>query len=196
MNKTLVTDFYELTMAQTYFNAGKKDEIAYFDIFFRKNPFNGGYTISGGLDETIDYINNFHYSEEDISYLKTLDTFSDDFLDYLSNLKFTGDIYAVRDGEIVFPNEPVLIVRCDIVTAQLLETSLLANFNHGSLVLTATKRITNEAGEIPVMEFGARRARGIDSSIEASKYSYIGGCVGTSNTYAGKKYHRKRIPKR
>ena len=189
MNKTLVTDFYELTMAQTYFNAGKKDEISYFDIFFRKNPFNGGYTISGGLDETIDYINNFHYSEEDISYLRELNTFSDEFLDYLSNLKFNGDIYAVRDGEVVFPNEPVLIVRCDIITAQLLETALLANFNHGSLVLTATKRITNEAGNIPVMEFGARRARGIDSSIEASKYSYIGGCVGTSNTYAGKKYH-------
>ena len=189
MNKSLVTDFYELTMAQTYFNAGKKDEIAYFDIFFRKNPFNGGYTISGGLDETIDFINNFGFNEEDISYLRSLNTFSEEFLEYLSNLKFKGDIYAVRDGEVVFPNEPVLIVRSDIITAQLLETSLLANFNHSSLVLTASKRITNEAGNIPVMEFGARRARGIDSSIEASKYSYIGGCSGTSNTYAGKKYN-------
>ena len=189
MNKTLVTDFYELTMAQTYFDAGKKDEIVYFDIFFRKNPFKGGYTISGGLDETIDYINDFHYDEEDISYLRSLNTFSEEFLEYLSDLKFRGDIYAVKDGEVVFPNEPVLIVKSDIITAQLLETALLANFNHGSLVLTATKRITNEAGSIPVMEFGARRARGIDSSIFASKYSYIGGCVGTSNTYAGKKYN-------
>ena len=188
MNKTMVVDFYELTMAQTYFNAGKKDEIAYFDIFFRKNPFDGGYTISGGLDETIDYINNFGYSYEEINYLRSLNTFSEEFLDYLVNLRFKGDIYAVPDGEVVFPNEPVLIVRCDIITAQLLETSLLANFNHGSLVLTAAKRICNEAGNIPVMEFGARRARGIDSSIEASKYAYIGGCSSTSNTYAGYKY--------
>ena len=189
MNKTLMTDFYELTMAQTYFNEGKKDEILYFDIFFRNNSFNGGYTISGGLDEMIDYINNFHFDESDISYLRSLGKFSEEFLNYLSNLKFTGDIYAVEDGTIVFPNEPVLTVRADAVMAQLLETALLACFNHSSLVLTATKRITHEAGNIPVMEFGARRARGIDSAIEASKYSYIGGCSGTSNTLAAKKYN-------
>jgi len=188
MNKSLMTDFYELTMAQTYFDSGKKDEIAYFDIFFRKNPFNGGYTISGGLDETIDFIKNFHFSEEDINYLRSLNTFSEEFLDYLSDLRFRGDIYSVLDGEVVFPNEPVMIVKSDIITAQLLETALLANFNHASLVTTAAKRICNEAG-VPVMEFGARRARGIDSAIEASKYAYIGGCSSTSNTYAGKKYN-------
>lgn len=187
-NKTLMTDFYELTMAQTYFKEGAKDEIAYFDLFFRKNPFQGGYTISGGLEETIDYIQNFHYDEEAISYLRTLGTFDEEFLQYLSTLTFQGDIYAVPDGTFVFPNEPVLTVKADIITAQLLETALLANFNHGALVTTAAKRITKEAFDKQVMEFGARRARGIDSAIEASKYAYIGGCCRTSNTYAGMKY--------
>lgn len=191
-NQTLMTDFYELTMAQTYFNEGKKDEKVYFDIFFRKNPFEGGYTMSGGLDETIKYIENFRFSERDIEYLKSLGKFNDEFLDYLTDLEFKGDIYGIPDGTAVFPNEPVLTVETDIITAQILETALLANFNHGSLVTTAAKRITHEANNngkpIPVMEFGARRARGIDSAIEASKNAYIGGCCGTSNTKAGKLY--------
>ena len=187
-NKTLMTDFYELTMAQTYFMEGKKEEIVYFDLFFRKNPFNGGYTISNGLDSIIDYVKNFHFGEEEINYLRSLGKFNEEFLEYLKNLKFTGDIYAVPDGTPVFPNEPVLIVKAKAIEAQLIETALLASFNHGSLVTTAAKRITNEAKNIPVMEFGARRARGIDSAIEASKYGYIGGCVATSNTYAGMKY--------
>lgn len=187
-NKTLMTDFYELTMAQTYFNEGKKDEQVYFDIFFRKNPFEGGYTMSGGLEETIEYIKNFKFDEKEIEYLRSLGKFSDEFLEYLKNLKFKGDVYAVPDGTAIFPNEPVLTVKADAVTAQLLETALLTNFNHGSLVTTAAKRITNEAKGIPVMEFGARRARGMDSAIEASKHAYVGGCSGTSNTYAGMKY--------
>ena len=188
-NKTLMTDFYELTMAQTYFDQGKQDEEVYFDIFFRKNPFNGGYTISGGLEENINYIKNFNFNKEEINYLRSLNQFSEKFLNYLGTLKFEGDIYSVPDGTVVFPNETVLTVKAPIITAQLLETALLANFNHASLVTTAAKRITNEAGDIPVMEFGARRARGIDSAIEASKYAYIGGCCGTSNTLAGMKYN-------
>lgn len=188
-NKTLMTDFYELTMAQTYFDQGKQGKEVYFDIFFRKNPFNGGYTISGGLEETINYIKNFNFNKEEINYLRSLNQFSEKFLNYLETLKFEGDIYSVPDGTVVFPNETVLTVKAPIITAQLLETALLANFNHASLVTTAAKRITNEAGDIPVMEFGARRARGIDSAIEASKYAYIGGCCGTSNTLAGMKYN-------
>lgn len=188
MNKTLMTDFYELTMAETYYFDGEKDKQVQFDLFFRTNPFGSGYTISGGLDETIKYIQNFHFDEEDIEYLRSLKTFKEEFLEYLKNLKFKGNIYAVPDGTVVFPNEPVLTVQADIITAQILETALLANFNHHSLVTTKAKRITKEAEKIPVMEFGARRARGIDSAIEASKCAYIGGCVGTSNTLASKLY--------
>lgn len=187
-NRTLMTDFYELTMAQTYFANGKKDEQVYFDLFFRKNPFEGGYTITAGLDNIINYIQNFKFEEDDIEYLRSLGNFSEEFLRYLKTLKFKGDIYAIPDGTPVFPNEPIITVKTDAITAQLIETALLTNFNHGSLVTTAAKRITNEAGNIPVMEFGARRARGEDSAVEASKYAVIGGCVGTSNTLAGKKY--------
>lgn len=187
-NRTLMTDFYELTMAQTYFANGKKDEQVYFDLFFRKNPFEGGYTITAGLDNIINYIQNFKFEEDDIEYLRSLGNFSEEFLSYLKTLKFKGDIYAIPDGTPVFPNEPIITVKTDAITAQLIETALLTNFNHGSLVTTAAKRITNEAGNIPVMEFGARRARGEDSAVEASKYAVIGGCIGTSNTLAGKKY--------
>ncbi len=187
-NKTMMTDFYELTMAQTYFDAGKKDEKAYFDIFFRTNPFNGGYTMTGGLDETIKYLQNFKFTEDDINFLRTTGSFSEEFLAYLKDLKFTGDVYAMPDGTAAFPNEPVLTVKANMVEAQIIETALLANFNHGGLVTTKAKRITAAAKNIPVMEFGARRARGIDSAVEASKNAFIGGCRGTSNVLAGKKY--------
>lgn len=187
-NKTMMTDFYEFTMGQTYFDNKEQNKKVYFDIFFRKNPFEGGYTISGGLDNIINYINHFKIDEEAIQYLRSLGSFTEEFLEYLRTLKFTGDIYAVEDGTVVFPNEPVLTVRANIIEAQLIETALLANFNHGSLVTTAAKRITTAAGKIPVMEFGARRARGDDSAIEVGKYAYIGGCCGTSNVYAGMKY--------
>lgn len=188
-NKTMMTDFYELTMAQVYFDQGKKDEIGYFDIFFRTNPFNGGYTMTGGLQETIEYLQNLNFDDEDIEFLRSTGSFSEEFLNYLKDLKFTGDVYAMPDGTAAFPNESVLTVRANMIEAQIIETALLANFNHGSLVTTKAKRVTSAAQGIPVMEFGARRARGIDSAIEASKNAYIGGCKGTSNVYAGKKYN-------
>lgn len=188
-NETLMTDFYELTMAQTYFEAGKKDEIAYFDVFFRKNLFNGGYTISGGLDRIIKYLNNFKISREEIEALRNTKYFTEEFLSYLSEIRFTGDIYAVPDGTPIFPNEPIITVKTNLIEAQIIETAVLACFNYGSLVVTSAKRITNEAGNIPVMEFGARRARGIEAAVEASKYAYVGGCAGTSNVLAGLKYH-------
>ena len=185
-NNTMMIDFYELPMAQTYFDKGEQEKEVYFDIFFRQNPFDGGYAISGGLDNIIEYINNFKITNKDIKYLKKEGKFSKEFLKYLKPLKFTGDIYAVPDGTPIFPNEPVITVKAKVIEAQLLETALLACFNHGTLVTTAAKRITNAAKNIPVMEFGARRARGIDSAIDASKYAYVGGCVGTSNFEAGK----------
>lgn len=184
-NKTMMTDFYELTMAQTYFDKGEQNKKVYFDIFYRTNPFNGGYAIMGGLDNIVEYINNFKITDEDIDYLRKTGNFKEDFLSYLKNIKFTGDIFAIEDGTVIFPNKPILTVRANIIEAQLIETC----FNHGTLVTTAAKRITNAAGNIPVMEFGARRARGIDSAIDASKYAYIGGCCLTSNVLAGKKYN-------
>lgn len=187
-NKTMFTDFYEITMSESYFDQNLQDKIVVFDVFFRKNPFDGGYTIMGGLDEIIDYIKNFRITDDDIAYLKSLGTFSEKHLEYLKRLKFTGDIYAIPDGTPIFPNEPVITIKAPANEAQFIETALLTNFNHGSLVTTATKRIINSANGIPVMEFGARRARGIDSSTEASKYAIIGGCAATSNTLAGKKY--------
>ena len=188
MNNTMMIDFYEFTMAQVYFDKLEQNKKVYFDIFYRTNPFNGGYAMSGGVDNIIEYIKKFKISEEDIEYLRSTNCFSEEFLNYLKNLKFTGDIYAVPDGTAIFPNEPVITVKANIIEAQLIETALLACFNHGTLVTTAAKRITSEAKGIPVMEFGARRARGIDSAIDASKYAIVGGCVGTSNVIAAKKY--------
>lgn len=181
-NMTMLIDYYEFTMGQTYFDKGEKDKKVYFDIFFRKNPFDGGYTISGGLDKIIEYIKNFKFTEKDIEYLRKQNNFSEEYLEYLKNLRFTGDIFAVPDGTVVFPGEPVLTVRANVIEAQFLETALLAYFNYGALVTTAAKRITSAARGLPVMEFGARRARGDEAAIEASKYAYVGGCVGTSNT--------------
>ena len=164
MNKTLFTDFYELTMGQTYFNSGEKNKKVYFDCFFRRNPFKGGYTLKGGLEEIINYILNFKFTEDDIKYLKSLNCFTDDYLDYLKNLRFTP----------VFENEPNLIVRANIIEAQIIETALLAYFNHANLVLTKAKRMTELIKNVPVMEFGARRGPG-DAGLIVSKYAYIGG---------------------
>lgn len=187
-NKTMVTDFYEFTMAQTYFDAGLKDTIVYFDVFFRRNPLGSGYSISAGLKEIIEYIQNIKFDESDIDYLRSTNRFTEDFLSHLADVRFTGDIWAIPDGTVIFPNEPVITVRANVIEAQIIETSLLTNFNHGSLIATATKRITEAAGRIPVMEFGARRAPGADSSKAASKFAYLAGCCGTSNTIDGEEY--------
>lgn len=181
-NMTMLIDFYEFTMGQTYFDKGEANKKAYFDVFFRKNPFKGGYTISGGLDKIIEYIKNFHFTDSDINYLRQIGNFSEDYLNYLKNLKFTGDIYAIPDGTVVLPNEPVITVKANIIEAQLIETALLLYFNSASLYTTASKRITASAQNRPVMEFGARRGRADEATIESSKYAYIGGCAGTSNT--------------
>lgn len=186
-NKTMFTDYYEFTMGKTYFDKGETNKKVYFDVFFRTNPFKGGYTISGGLDNIIEYIENFKITDDDIEYLRQVSTFSEEYLEYLRNLKFTGDIFAIPDGTVVFPNEPIITVRANVIEAQLIETALLAYFNHGSLATTAAKRITTSAKGIPVMEFGPRRARGLESANDVSKYAYVGGCVGTSNTMCAMK---------
>lgn len=186
INDTLLVDEYELKMSQTYFDAGVKDTVVVFDLFFRRNPFKGGYTISGGLDNIIDYILNFKFDTDDIEYLRNTNNYNEEFLEYLSNLKFTGDIYAIPDGTPVFPNEPVITIKAKVIEAQLIETAILAHFNHASLVATKAKRITTAAQGRTVMEFGARRARGTSSAYEASKYAIVGGCSGTSNVKTAK----------
>ena len=188
MNNTMMIDFYEFTMGQTYFDKHEENKKVYFDIFFRNNPFNGGYTIMGGLDEIIDYITNFKFTDKDIEYLRRTNSFTEEYLNYLKKLRFTGDLYAVKDGTPIFPNEPVITIRANVIEAQLLETALLACFNHASLITTSAKRITESAKSVPVMEFGARRGRGIAGAVESSKYGYIGGCSGTSNVEAAIMY--------
>ena len=187
-NRTLMTDDYEYTMAYTYFKSNKHNEVAYFDLFFRTNPFGSGYSISCGLDNIIEFIKNINFDEEKIKFLRERHGFDEDFLEYLKNLKFTGNIFAIPDGTVVFPNEPVLTVKANLIEAQIIETALLSYFNHGSLIATSAKRITEASQNRPVMEFGARRCQG-EASIEASKYAIIGGCSATSNDEAAYIYN-------
>lgn len=186
---TLTMDFYELTMSQSYFNQNMQDKIAYFDVFFRKAPDGASFAIVNGISEIIAYIENFHFSEEDITYLSSLSLFSSDFLNFLKNLKFTGDLWAVPSGTVVLANEPVITVRAPIIEAQLIETSLLLLFNHASLITTKASRIIGSAKGIPVMEFGARRALGEDSAINGALYACEAGAVGTSNTQTAKLFN-------
>lgn len=153
----LLADFYEFTMSNGYFEKGKND-IAYFDVFFRKVPDNGGYAIVSGLEQIIEYVENLKFDDEDIEYLRSQNMFSKAYLEYLRNFKFSGDIWAIPEGTIVFPNEPLLTVKANEVEAQLLETAILALLNHQSLIATKTRRIVRAAGGKAVMEFGARRA--------------------------------------
>ena len=184
----LVADFYEYTMANGYLNKNMKDRIAYFDVFFRKVPDEGGYAIVAGLEQIINYIRNLSFDEDDINYLKKQNKFLEEFLNYLENFRFTGDIWAIPEGTVVFPNEPLITVKAPIIEAQLLETMLLLTINHQSLIATKTSRIVKEAQGRPVMEFGARRAHGINAAVEGARAAIIGGAVGTSCTLSAKEF--------
>lgn len=180
-NLTMLMDFYELTMANGYFKMGLKDNEVVFDMFYRKNPDNGGYVIAAGLQQFIEYIQNFHFSEEDIEFLASKQLFDQDFLDYLKTMKFTGDVYAVEEGTIVYPNTPIITIKAKLCEAQLIETMLLLTMNHQSLIATKASRIKKAAKQRVVMEFGARRAQGYDASIYGTRAAYIGGIDSTSN---------------
>lgn len=186
-NLELIADFYEFTMSNGYFQKNMND-IAYFDVFFRKVPDDGGFAIFAGLKQIIDFVKDLHFSEDDISYLKDKNMFSEGFLNYLKNFKFSGDIWAIPEGTVVFPGEPLITVKAPIIEAQLLETYFLLCVNHQSLIATKTRRIVNQAKGKPVMEFGARRAHGADAAIFGARAAIIGGAVGTSCTTSAKSF--------
>ena len=180
MNNSMLCDFYSLTMANAYFQQGKQKEIAYFDLFFRTVPDGGGFVIAAGLEQIVCYIKNLHFSEKDIAYLDDKGIFGEDFLDYLRNFRFSGDITAVPEGTPVFPNEPILTVRAPVIEAQLIETYALLCINHQSLIATKANRIVRAAGGKPVLELGARRAQGADGAVIGARAAYIGGVSATS----------------
>ena len=186
-NLTLLTDLYELTMMQGYFKT-ENNRTVIFDAFHRKNPCDGAYAISCGLEQVIDYIKNLHFTEDDIAYLRSLSIFDEDFLEYLSNFQFTGDIYAIPEGTVVFPREPLVKVVAPIMEAQLVETAILNIINHQSLIATKTSRIVFAANGDGIMEFGLRRAQGPDAGLYGARAAMIGGCVGTSNVLAGQMF--------
>lgn len=185
-NLTMLTDLYQLTMINGYFKKNTHEDIAVFDVFFRKNVCEGGYTITCGIDEVVDYIKSLKFSDSDLEYLKNLDLFEDDFLKFLKDFKFTGDIYAVEDGTIMFPNEPILVVKAPLYQAQLIETAMLSIVNFMTLIATKSSRVCNAAKGDAVLEFGLRRAQGPEAGLYGAKAAVIGGCLGTSNVLAGK----------
>ena len=180
LNLTMLCDFYEITMGNGYFQCGMKDRITYFDVFFRKAPDNGGYAIAAGLEQIVHYIQELHYEQEDIEYLRSRRLFSEEFLDYLKGFRFTGDIWAVPEGTPIFPYEPIITVRAPAIEAQMVETYLLLQFNHQSLIATKANRICRAADGRTVLEFGSRRAQGIDAAVTGARAAYIGGCAGTA----------------
>lgn len=184
-NLSMVMDFYELTMSQVYFNEGKKDQVVTFDLFYRRNPDNAGYAIFAGLEEVIGYIQNLHFGEDDIYYLKSLNKFSDEFLDYLRHFIFTGNVYALQEGTIIFPNEPLLRIEAKIIEAQIIETAMLLAINHQTLIATKANRVVRSAQGKTVMEFGARRAHNFDAANYGARAAYIGGVHASATTSAG-----------
>ena len=181
VNYTLMCDFYELTMANGYFESGIKDQICYFDVFYRTIPDGAGFAIAAGLQQVIEYIENLHFNDEEIEFLRSKNVFSEGFLDYLKNFKFTGDIFAVKEGTPIFPNEPIMIVRASAIEAQFIETYILAVINHSSLIATKANRIIRASEGRAVSEFGARRAHGADAATIGARAAYIGGVSSTSN---------------
>lgn len=182
LNLTMLCDFYELTMGQGYFSQGYADRITYFDLFFRRCPDGGGFAIAAGLEQIVQYIQELHFEPEDIEYLRGRKLFTEDFLDYLANFRFTGDIWAVPEGTPVFPKEPIITVRASAIQAQLVETYLLLCVNHQSLIATKANRVVRAAEGRTVLEFGSRRAQGADAAILGARAAYIGGCHGTACT--------------
>ena len=188
LNLTMLCDFYELTMSNGYFSNGFKDRITYFDVFYRRCPDGGGFAIAAGLEQIIEYIQMLHFDPEDIAYLRGRKLFSEEFLEYLANFKFTGDIWAVPEGTPIFPKEPIITVRAPAIEAQLIETFLLLCTNHQSLIATKANRVVRAAEGRTVLEFGSRRAQGSDAAILGARAAYIGGCNGTACTIADQLY--------
>ena len=187
LSSALFTDFYELTMAQGYWKENMNQEVV-FDMFFRKNPFNGGFSILAGNETLIDALLDFSFSKEDINYLREQKIFEEGFLDYLKDWKFTGDLYTMDEGSVIFPQEPLVRIHANLIEAQVIEGLVLNLVNFQSLIATKTSRIWLASKKAPIMEFGLRRAQGPDGGMSATRASYIGGAAGTSNTLAGKIY--------
>ena len=187
-NLSMLCDFYELTMGNGYFVQGMQDRITYFDIFFRSVPDNGGYAIAAGLEQAIEYIQQLHFDEDDIAYLRSRNMFDEGFLSYLRDFRFTGDIWAVPEGTPIFPREPIMTVRAPAIQAQLVETFLLLTLNHQSLIATKANRVVRAAKGRVVLEFGSRRAQGVDAAVDGARAAYIGGCKGTACTLTDQLY--------
>lgn len=187
-NLTMLTDLYQLTMINGYYKKNIHNDEAVFDVFFRKNVCDGGYTIVCGIEEVVEYIENLRFNEEDLRYLKSTGLFEDDFLEFMKNFKFTGDIYAVEDGTVMFPKEPIIIVKAPLYQAQLIETAMLNIVNFMTLIATKASRVCYAAKGDPVLEFGLRRAQGPDAGIFGAKAAVIGGCRGTSNVLTGQMF--------
>lgn len=193
LNLTMLADFYELTMADGYFETGMAEDIAYFDMFFRKVPDGGGFAIMAGLEQTIEYLKNLKFTEEDIEYLRSKNMFCEEFLEYLRNFEFKCDVWAVPEGTPIFPHEPIVTVRGPVMQAQFVETMILLTINHQSLIATKANRIVRAAKGRPVMEFGTRRAHGAEAAIFGARAAYIGGCSGTACTIADRDYGIKAL---
>ena len=188
LNLSMLCDFYELTMGNGYMASDLQDRITYFDVFFRTVPDGGGYAVCAGLEQVVEYIRELHFNDDDLRYLRSKNIFSEEFLTYLQNFKFTGDVWAIPEGTPIFPREPILTVRAPAIQAQLLETYVLLALNHQSLIATKANRIVRAARGRAVLEFGSRRAQGIDGAVTGARAAFIGGCAGTACTVSDEVY--------